>query len=607
MKNVFAIVTLSAVLSACAAAEQVAPTNGAVQAGSASSARDVEQAGQVTSARAAAQAVPGAAEAEEGALPNVELSSDLLYKLVRAELEFKTGRWQGAYVSLLAIAQQTRDPRIAQRATDIALFAKQDDAALAAIRLWRELAPESEAANQFFLAFVVLSDNLVEAEPIFYKRLQRARPQARAMVMFQMQQMLSRVSDKSAVFALQERVLAPYHAMPEAHLVLAQGAYASGDGARAVREAQQALALKPDSELAVLTLAQVRGDADAARALLLEFLDKHADAGEVRVAYARMLVEKKEYAPARKQFLTLLEARPDSLATLYSLGVISMQLSDVAAAQSYFKQFLAAHAKGSGEESDASKVLIILSQIAEERLDVDAALGWLEKVSDNDARAFFSAGVRRAQLLARRGDLDGARTLLATLQGGDADEQVRLLLADAQILRDGGFAMNAYAVLENGAKRFPDNAELLYDFALAAEKMKRLDVMESTLRRVIRLAPDNQHAYNALGYALAEHNIRLPEARALIGKALALAPGDPFIMDSMGWVEFRMGNLSRAEQLLRSAYALRNDPEIAVHLGEVLWQKGDQADARKLWGEAMANDPQNAALKHTLARLNLSL
>ena len=147
-------------------------------------------------------------------------------------------------------------------------------------------------------------------------------------------------------------------------------------------------------------------------------------------------------------------------------------------------------------------------------------------------------------------------------------------------------------------------------FALAAEKMKRLDVMEASLRRLIAQAPDNHHAYNALGYAFAEHNIRLPEAHALITKALALAPGDPFIMDSMGWVEFRMGNLEQAEQLLRRAHALRSDPEIALHLGEVLWQKGDQGDrddAMKLWREAQAKDPGSAALKDMLARLNLSL
>ena len=166
---------------------------------------------------------------------------------------------------------------------------------------------------------------------------------------------------------------------------------------------------------------------------------------------------------------------------------------------------------------------------------------------------------------------------------------------------------SAYTVLENALVRFPDNPELLYDYALLAERLDKLDQMEASLRRVMQIAPDNQHAYNALGYSLAERNIRLPEALSLIERALQMAPGDPFIMDSMGWVQFRMGNLPAAEDALRRAYAVRPDPEIAVHLGEVLWQKGDKDAAQALWREAQAKDPKNDALKSTLARLNVSL
>ena len=580
MKNVFAIVTLTALLSTGTAAAATA---------------------------APAAANPAAAATSDQALPNVELTGDLLYKLTRAELEFKLGQWQGAYVTLMSVAQQTRDPRIAQRAAEMALAVKQGGEALAAIRLWRTLAPDSQQASQYFLAFAVLGDSLDEAEQVFAKNLREAQPVARPLLMFQMQQVLSRAKDKAAAFALMERVLVPYLATQEAHLVLAQGAFANGDGARAVREATQALALKPDSELAILTLAQVRSDAAAAGALLAAFLEKNPDAREVRAAYARILIEQKHYAPARQQFLVLLKAEPDSLPTLYALGVLSMQIEDAPAAEAYFKQFLAVQEKRPVEERDLSKVLMILSQIAEERRDLDSALAWLEKVEPGDEPAFFSAGIRRAQLLAQRGDVDGGRKLLATMQSEDAGEQARILLTDAQLLRDAGRGDSAYTVLENGVKRFPGSVDLLYDFALAAEKMQRLDVMEASLRRVIAQAPDNHHAYNALGYAFAEHNIRLPEAHALITQALVLAPGDPFIIDSMGWVEFRMGNLEQAEQLLRRAHALRSDPEIALHLGEVLWQKGDRDDAMTLWREAQAKDPGSAALKDMLARLNLSL
>jgi Flp pilus assembly protein TadD len=161
--------------------------------------------------------------------------------------------------------------------------------------------------------------------------------------------------------------------------------------------------------------------------------------------------------------------------------------------------------------------------------------------------------------------------------------------------------------MEQGLKRFPDNTDFLYDFALMAEKMGKTGVMEKSLRQVIAKAPENHHAYNALGYSLADRNVRLKEAYQLINKAQKMAPLDPFIMDSMGWVQYRLGKLDEAEAQLRKAYQLRNDPEIAIHLGEVLWKKGQHDDARKLWREARAKDPKNDALKSTLNRLRASL
>jgi Flp pilus assembly protein TadD len=251
--------------------------------------------------------------------------------------------------------------------------------------------------------------------------------------------------------------------------------------------------------------------------------------------------------------------------------------------------------------------MLILSQLAEERGDLKAALQWVDKIPADDPKVALSAQLRRAQLVAKQGDLAGARKLLATLKAGDEGGQAQVVLTEAALLRDAGKADEAYALMAAAAKRFPANTDLLYDYALMAEKAGHMDVMEATLRQVMAQAPDNHHAYNALGYSLAERNVRLQEAFQLIDKAMKMAPGDPFIMDSMGWVQYRLGNLNEAEAQLRRAYALRNDPEIAVHLGEVLWRKGQQADARKLWREARAKDPKNDALRATLARLNLSL
>jgi tetratricopeptide (TPR) repeat protein len=593
LKNAFAIVTLSALVSACAVVpqEQAAPAPDAAAPAPAPA-----------PAPASAKAVPPGEK-----LPNIELTSDLFYKLTKAELDFKRGQWQSAYVSMMVLAQQTRDPRLARRASEMALSAKQGNEALSAIRLWRELAPESDEAAQYFLGFAVLGDDLSEAEQLFAQRLQAAPAMGRPLLMFQMQQFLLRAKDKAGAFGLMERVLKPYLNTQEAHLVLAQGANAAGLAERARAEARQALELKPDSELAVLTMAQMLQDLDGAQQLFAGFLQKHPAAREVRSAYARLLVEQKQYDKAREQFQILLKDQPDNPGTLYALGIMSLQGQDAKAAEDYFKRYIAVLESQPDPERDPNKALMLLAQIAEEKGDLDGALAWLDKIATDDPRATLSARLKRVHIVARKGDLDGARAQLKEITATDTAEQVQIVQAEGQLLRDAGRAVEAFKTLQDGVLRFPNSPDLMYDYALAAEKLGKVEAMETALRKVIESVPDNHHAYNALGYSLADRNVRLDEAFELIDKALKMAPGDPYIMDSMGWVLFRMGKLKEAEQSLRQAYALRGDAEIAVHLGEVLWAQGDKAGAARMWREARAKDPKNDALRSTLARLNASI
>ena len=592
MKNAFAIVTLSALLSACA----VAP--GPQKTAAAPAAAPEPMPDLVAAATAAAA---------EDKLPSVELTSELFYKLTKAELDFKRGQWQSAYVTIMVLAQQTRDPRLARRGAEIALSAKQGKEAMSAIRLWRELAPDSEEAVQYFLGFAVLGDDLSEAEQLFAQRLKAAPPAGRPLQMFQMQQFLLRARDKAAAFALMERVLKPYLNSQESHLVLAQGAHAAGDAPRALAEAQKAVAIKPDSELATLTMAQMLQDLDAATTLFADYLRKYPAAREVRSAYARLLVEQKQYDGAREQFQLLLKEQPDNPGTLYALGVMSLQSQDPKSAEGYFKRYVEVLESQPDPERESSRALMFLAQIAEERGDLDDALAWLERVDSEDARIVLSASLRRAHITARKGDVEGARAQLKALEPAGQAEQVQVLQAEGQLLRDAGRSVEAFKTLQDGVLRYPNSPDLMYDYALAAEKLGKVDAMETALRKVIESVPDNHHAYNALGYSFADRNVRLDEAFELIDKALKMAPGDPYIMDSMGWVLFRMGKLKEAEQSLRQAYTLRNDAEIAVHLGEVLWAQGDKAGATQLWRAARAKDPKNDALRDTLARLKTSI
>lgn len=598
LKNAFLIVTLSSILAAGASAADGA------QATTPPAARDAQTA-----------AAPSVEEREakdraaaEARLPKVELTKSMLNQLLKAEFAFRKGDWQGPYLTMLALAQQTRDPRLARRAAEMAGAARQGDDTLAAVRLWRELDPESDEATQYFVGMVVMSDNIAEVEPIFVERLKEAPADRRGLLLFQIQQLLGRAKDKEAAAAMLERVLAPYDNTFEAHVVRAQAAFGRGDKEAAQRAAQAALAAKPDSEIAVLMMAQVLGDDAKVAPMLESFLKAYPQAREVRAAHARMLVSQKKYAQARAQFETLLESRPDDAGSLYALGVLATQMNDAKGAESYFTRFVELLGRNPNDPRDPTRALLILAQIADERGDTAAALAWLDKVpAGTDPELQFSAQLRRAQLLGKQGDLKAGRKLLTGLKPAEPAQQAQVAAAEAQLLRDAGRALEAYAVMESATRRFPKNPDLLYDFALLAEKTGRVEVMEKVLREVMALAPDNHHAYNALGYSLAERNVRLEEAHALIAKALEMAPGDPFIMDSMGWVQYRMGNLDQAEKYLRDAYALRRDPEIAVHLGEVLFQKGQRAAAQALWREARARDPKNDTLRSTLARLGQSL
>jgi Flp pilus assembly protein TadD len=604
LKTALAIVTLSALLSACAGGlRQSSPT----AAGTADVIHVAAE--QPAAGFAMPRNLRGRARAPENddALPAVDLTEELMFKYLMAEFADQRGNWQAAYVNMLAIAQQTRDPRVARRAAEIALNAKQTSEALAAIRLWRDMAPQSEEAAQYYLSFIMLSDNLAEAFPILQQRLKEARPPVRGTLILQIQRMLARAKNKAAAFTLLEELVAPYHSMMESRLALAQAAFIQGNNTRAMQEARTALMANPGSELAALTLAQVMPNKDEAAKALSGFLAANPKSREVRLAYARMLVEQKQYEQAQREFKILLKEQPKDLTVLYALGLLGTQSKDLKEAENYLTTYLDVLAANPDENRDPTQALLILAQLAEDRGDTKAALEWLNQVEPEMRQAHLGAQVKRAQLLAKEGDVAAARKLLKDLKADGEDEQIQLLMAEAQILRNANQPQEAILVLENGLKRFPNNVDLLYDYAMLAEKSNKLDVMESALRKVIELAPNNQHAYNALGYSLAERNLRLQEAFVLIEKALQLAPEDPFILDSMGWVQFRLGRIKEAESLLRRAYELRPDPEIAVHLGEVLWVKGQQEDAKKLWRDANTKDPKNDTLKSTLGRLQVHL
>jgi tetratricopeptide (TPR) repeat protein len=538
-------------------------------------------------------------------LPSVKLTEELLYKLLTSEIAFQRGNWQAAYVTILGVAQQTRDPRLAKRAAEIALSAKQATESISAIRLWRELAPESNEANQYYLGFMVMNNNLSEVREIFSKKLQNSDTKQHATIMLQAQRVLSRARDKKAAFDALEELLAPYSSTAEAHLALAQGALLNGDNARAFNEAKSSLRIKQDSQLAILTIAQASSKVVAIKEMEA-FLATNPTSRDVRLAYASMLIELKQLEKAQHQFEQLLRDNPEDVSTLYTLGALAMDANQYKLAEKYFLSYLKILEANPSEEKDPTSAFVNLAQIALESKNNQAASDWLAKVDSYDGKntVWLNVQIRRAQLLSLDGKLPEARRFLQEVKANNETEEIQLIQAEIQLLRTAKQNQEAMTLMEAAVKRYSKNPELLYDYALMAESQKKLAEMESTLRLVIELAPDNQHAYNALGYSYADRNIRLDEALILIERALHIAPDDPFILDSFGWVKYRLAKLDEAENALRRAYQLRPDPEIAIHLGEVLWAAGKKDEARQFWRDVNSKYPGNESLKSTLTRLN---
>jgi tetratricopeptide (TPR) repeat protein len=291
----------------------------------------------------------------------------------------------------------------------------------------------------------------------------------------------------------------------------------------------------------------------------------------------------------------LVKDYPDNGDVVFAVAVLSMQLEDWGNAESNLKRLFDLGYR------DRNAVRFYLGQVNEEQKRFPEAIKWYAEVTRGEQ--YLPAQIHTAQVMSKQGDLAAARDYLKQINPTTNQERVQLILAEAQLLRDANQPKEAFKVVEQGLDKMPNDPDLLYDYAMLAEKLDRMDVLESSLRKVILVQPDHAHAYNALGYSLADRNQRLDEAKQLIEQALKLSPEDYYIIDSMGWVLYRQGKPDEALKYLNRAYAGRHDPEIAAHLGEVLWVLGRKAEAQKVWTEALAKAPSNDVLVKTVQRL----
>lgn len=523
-----------------------------------------------------------------GAAPTTDLTPEILYQFMVAEVAGTRGQVPLSVAAYLDLARSTRDPRIAKRAAEVALSARQYDAALTATRIWVEQEPNSAAAQQMMVQLAAAFGQLNEVA-VHLSRLLELDPEGVPGVLMRLNRLLVRVQDKAAVFTVVVDATEPYLKLPEAYFARAQAAYAAKQFPQALANLDKALGLRPDWEFAILFKALlVQSEPAEVVAILQPFVSAHPEAADARLGLARALVAERRFDEALAEFKVVLAQQPNNPDVIYATGLLSMQVHDYDSAEALLKRLVDMN------YAESNLVRTYLGQIAEEKKDFKAAAAWYAGVTPS--AQYMPAQARAAQLTARLGDFDGARALLQKVKPADEAGQVQLILAEAALLREANRNEEAYTFLNKALTARPNEPELLYETALAADRLGKIEVAEQLWQKLIKIKPDHAHAYNALGYSMADRGVRLEEAQRLIDKALSLLPDDPFILDSKGWVQFRRGEKQAALETLQKAFSRRPDPEIAAHLGEVLWSLGREADARKVWADAARENPNNEML-----------
>ena len=528
-------------------------------------------------------------------------TEQLLYQYLLAEIAGQRGGSVVAARGMLDLAQKTRDLRIARRAAEIAFQSRQMTEARDSLLLWIELEPDSVMGRQALGALVGVQGPI---EPLVETLRQWLKEKTVAPPLFlQVPYLLSRYADRERSANIVVELALPYSSLPEAQYAVAMTAFAVGriDAARIAIDA--ALTLKPDFGRAAMAKTQMilaGGGATApeqARQFIEQFLKKFDDDTEVRIAYARLLVGAKSLLSAREEFRRAIIARPSDGELVYAVALISLQIEDWDSAIVGFTKTLTMYPR------DKNPIYFNLGVAFEGKKDPDVAVAWYGRITEGEY--FVNAQLKVAKHLAKRDGLAAGRKSLLNARSGEyesAETKTQLFLAEAQLLRDSGSVKEAYDVLSDALAKQPESVALRYDRAMLADRLNMLEELERDLRTVMSIKPDHAHAYNALGYTFAERGIRLNEALALINKAVSLAPDDAFILDSLGWVQFRLNQTDAALATLTRAYAMRADPEIAAHLGEVLWTKGSRQEAMQIWQRALIESPDNAALQAVLQR-----
>ena len=541
----------------------------------------------------------------------------MFYRLLIGEITAREGDAGAGYALILDSARKTNDAQLYQRAVEIALQSRSGDAALQAALAWRQAQPASREPNRYVLQILIALNRIQDTLEPLKKGIELATIADRSRAISAIPNAYARVSDKKLAATVVENALGTYVINPTtavaAWTTVGRMRLAAGDADGALDAAQKGQAADAVAEgPALVALELMNPKLPAAEAVVKKYFVSNPKAvPEIRMGYARGLLDAMRYGEAAAELQTVIKDKPDFAPAWLVLGSLQLQDNQLPQAQTSLERYvalnLAASQKSEDDEPDRglAQAYLSLAQIAEKRKDFAAAEAWINKI-ENSAE-MMQAQTRRASILASRGQLAEGRQLIRSLPERNPGDARLKLLAEVSLLRDLKQYKLAYDLLAQAVVASPRETDLLYDQAMMAEKLGQLPEMERLLRRVIEIKPDAYNAYNALGYSFADRNVRLPEARQLIKKALEFVPDDPFIRDSLAWVEFRMGNNTEAVKIFADAFKTKPDAEIAAHYGEVLWAMGQRDKALGIWREGQLLNPENETLLETLKRLKVRL
>jgi tetratricopeptide (TPR) repeat protein len=545
---------------------------------------------------------------------NSALSAQWMFEILLGEINALEGQAPTAYALILDVAKKSGDEKAFERAIEIALKSRSGEAALEAARAWREAQPNSQSAHQYLVQIFIALNQLNEVESALGRLLLITPKEEKIELIRSIPRQFTRVQNKALAAQIVERVLEG----AKANRSLSAAAWSAvgqmkllnndQEGAMAaVQKGHQADAQSADPLWLALGLMEMRYF-EAENFLQRFFSQKSSSVdAELHFAYAKILLQNQELKPGIEQLLILTKKHPSMPLPWLYLASAQLESDWVAEAKIHFEKFLALQATAPTpmNEREASQAYFGLSQIASQQGDLNKAEEWLSLITHGPSRV--SAFVQRALILNKKGQAQSAIDLILTLPEDTSAERKSKNTALAQIYRDQKNFTQALEVLKAAFKQSPKDDDVTYELAMAYEKLNRLDEMELALKAIIQRNPNYHAALNALGYSLADRNLRLPQAREYIVKALEMSPEDPFIMDSLGWVEFKMGKLKEALAILKRAYAIKPDADIAAHLGEVMYQLGLKEEAIQLWHTALDKSPGNEVLQETLKRLGIKI